>query len=94
MASKPAENDVATWIPCAGHSLNLVGKAAPECCPAAVGFFEFNEAIFVIFTASTRRYEMLTDSLKSADSYVCVPNRVTTTRWSCRADASKALVQG
>ena len=93
MASKPAENDVATWIPCAGHSLNLAGKAAPAVQLLWVSS-SLTRRFFVIFTASTRRYEMLTDSLKSADSYVCVPNRVTTTRWSCRADASKALAQG
>ena len=68
-----AENVLATWIPCAGHSLNLAGKTAAECRPAAVGFFDFFEAIFVFFTAFPRRYEMLTDSLKSAGSNVCVP---------------------
>ena len=45
-AKVAAENDVATWIPCAGHSVNLAGKATPECRPAAVGFFECIEAIF------------------------------------------------
>ena len=35
-----------------------------------MGFFE---AIFFFFTASTRLYEILIDSLKSAGSYVCVP---------------------
>ena len=43
---------------------------------------------------STCLYEMLTDSLYSADSYVCVQKRVTTKRWSCRADASNALLWG
>ena len=36
---------------------------------------------------------MLTDLLKSVDSYVCIPKQVTT-HWSCRADASKVLVRG
>jgi len=77
-----------------GHSLNLVGQSAAECCPAAVAFFALLEDIYVFFTASTRRYEILTESLKLYDSHVCVPKRISTTRWSCRADATKALMQG
>lgn len=77
-----------------GHPLNLVGQSAAECCPAAVAFFALLEDIYVFFTASTRRYEILTESLKLYDSHVCVPKRISTTRWSCRADATKALMQG
>ena len=94
-AKVAAENHHAVWIPCAGHSLNLVGQAAAECCQAAVAFFDFLEAIYVYFTASTHRYEILTDSLKTVKSGpVSVPKRVSTTRWSCRSEAVKALVQG
>ena len=93
-AKVAAENNLAAWIPCAGHSLNLVGKAAAECCPAAVAFFHFLEAIYVFFSASTHRYKVLTDILILADGPVCVPKRVTTTRWSCKADATKALRRG
>ena len=35
-----AKNKLAEWIPCTGHSLNLVVKAAAECCPASVAFFD------------------------------------------------------
>ena len=34
-AKVTAKNNLAAWIPCAGHSLNLVVKAAAECCTAA-----------------------------------------------------------
>ena len=97
LQAKVAErNKLAAWIPCAGHSLNLVGKAAAECCAAAISFFDFLECLYVFFTASTHRYEILTNALRSTDrpGPVCIPKRVTTTRWSCRADATKALVQG
>ena len=40
------------------------------------------------------RYKVLTDILILADGPVCVPKRVTTTRWSCKADATKALRRG
>ena len=32
-------NQHAIYIPCAGHSLNLVGRAAVDCCLDAVNFF-------------------------------------------------------
>ena len=50
--------------------------------------------MYVFFAASTHRYEVLSNAIKSADRSVCVPKRINTTRWSCRADASKAFVQG
>ena len=94
-AKVAAVNYHAVWISCAGHSLNLVGQASAECCQAAVAFFDFLEAIYVFFTASTHRYEILTDSLKTVESgRVTVPKRVSTTRWSCRFDAVNTLVQG
>lgn len=91
-----AENSLATWVPCAAHSLNLVGKAAAECCYFAISFFNFLEEIYVFFTSSTHRYNVLTENLKSNEkkSNVLVPKRISTTRWSCRTDATKALVQG
>ncbi|XP_065654747.1 uncharacterized protein LOC136081364 [Hydra vulgaris] len=61
-AKVSAVNHHATWIPCAGHSLNLVGVAASECYASAVAFLDFLE--------------------------------VSTTQWSCRSDAVKALIVG
>lgn len=90
------ENSLAVWIPCAGHSLNLVLQAAAGCCLNPVNFFEFLEEIFVYFTASTNRYQTLTECLKQAETEinVLVSKRTTRTRWSCRADATKALLRG
>ena len=93
-AKVAAKNNLAAWIPCAGHSLNLVGKAAAECCTATVSFFDILECVYVFFTASTLRYEVLGNAHKSADRSVCVHKRIDGTRWSCRADASKTFVQG
>ena len=89
-AKVAVKNNLAAWIPCAGHSLNLVG------CTAAVSFFDILECVYVFFTASTHRYEVLSNAHKSTDRSVCVPKRINITRWSCRADASKTLnfVQG
>ena len=102
------QNNLASWIPCAGHSLNLVGKAAAECCQAATEFFLFVENIYVFFTASTHRFQILTDFLSQSKldpqsqseldnestSAIHVPKRCNATRWASKADATKALVQG
>lgn len=97
LQSKILENNkLAAWIPCTAHSLNLVGKAAAECCSAAVSFFDFLEQLYVFFTVSTNRYELLVVALNSENTKtrVHVPQRVNTTRWSCRSDATKALMLG
>ena len=39
-AKVAAKNKCAEWIPCTGHFFNLVVKAATECCPASVAFFD------------------------------------------------------
>ena len=84
------KNSLASWIPCTSHSLNLVSKNAVECCSSAVHFFAFLEKLFDFFTISTHRHQLLTEALKHNDSSLTL-KRVTTTRWSCRADATKAL---
>ena len=63
-------------------------QAAAECSPAAVEFFALLQEIYVFFTVSTHRYELLTQLS------VSVPKKINTTRWSCRADAVKSLSQG
>jgi len=89
-------NKLASWISCAAHSLNLVGKAAAECCTTAVEFFDFLEQLYVFFTVSTKRYELLAIALnlENTKTRVHVPQRVSTTRWSCRSNATKALILG
>ena len=59
-------------------------------------FFYFVEETYAFFTASTYSYELLIYNLKlgTGGNRINVPKRVTTTRWSCRADACKALLQG
>ena len=65
-AKVAAKNNLAAWIPCTGHSLNLVVKAAAECCTAAVSFFDILECVYVFFTTSIHRYEVLSNALKGS----------------------------
>lgn len=78
----------AVYIPCASHSLNLVGNCAAESCSVAIRFFDFVQNLFVFFSGSTRRWKTLTDILPKKS-----PNmkRICDTRWSARADAVSAL---
>jgi len=90
------ENDVAAWVPCAAHSLNLVVQFAASCCLWAITYFDFLEELYVFFTSSTNRYDILCGCLleEKTDKPIVVPKRTTTTRWACRADATKALLRG
>lgn len=87
-------NPLAEWVPCTAHSLNLVGKTAAECCSAAVAFFDLLQQVYTFFTASTHRYEVLTQTLKSSAVPLYVPKKLSETRWSCRYDACKAFSTG
>ena len=44
----------AVFIPCAAHSLNLIGNAASESCSKAIHFFDFIQNLFVFFSSSTK----------------------------------------
>lgn len=89
-------NSYAVFVPCCGHSLNLVGKTAANSCPTAIKFFDFVQNIYVFFTASTSRYQILIKKLSLKDSNIQfhVPKNLNDTRWSCRTDATKVLVLG
>ncbi|XP_031327474.1 zinc finger MYM-type protein 1-like [Photinus pyralis] len=84
-------NPLAYYLPCAAHSLNLVGVCAAECTREAVRFFETIQNLYTFFSASTRRWEILLSSLKPGAK---VPKRVDGTRWSARHDALMSLCGG
>jgi len=86
-----AVNPVAVFVPCAGHSLNLVGVKAAECCVHVVSFFEFVRKLYSFFSASTHRWAILTASI---GQHCSVVKRLSDTRWSAHADAVKALCEG
>ncbi|XP_066969168.1 52 kDa repressor of the inhibitor of the protein kinase-like [Macrobrachium rosenbergii] len=87
------KNPLSEFVPCFGHSLNLVGRSAVNTCSAAIHCFDFVQQFF-FFTASTARYATLKEKLTRADKQLYVPKRLNETRWSCRADATKAIVHG
>lgn len=82
---------LATFVPCAGHSLNLVGVKAVECCTQVVAFFDFVRKLYVFFSASTHRWTILTSSIGPQCKVV---KRLSDTRWSAHADSVNALCEG
>ena len=87
-------NKYAEYIPCFAHSLNLVAKCAAECCTEASIFFDFVESLYTFFSASTYRWGLLTKALKDTSSKIPILKKLSDTRWSARADATKALLCG
>ena len=75
------ENKLACFVPCSAHSLNLVGVHAAELSPQAQSFFGIVNRLFVFFSSSTSRWEVLKKhvpiSLKSLSK----------TRWSARKES-------
>ena len=49
----------AAFVPCVGHSLNLVGACAAESCVTAVSFFGLVQKVYTFFSASTHRWAIL-----------------------------------
>ena len=78
------------YVRCAGHSLNLVGVKAAECCLQTVKFFDFFQRLYSFFAASTHRWNVLTSSLAKG----FVVKRLSDTRWSAHFDAGHALYGG
>jgi Domain of unknown function (DUF4371) len=87
-------NPAAIWVPCTGHSLNLVGKTAAECCSAAISFFDLLQQVYTFFSGSTHRYQVLREKLKNSEPPLWIPKKLSETRWSCRYDATRAFYAG
>lgn len=91
-------NQVAYYVPCFAHSLNLVGQASVGSCAFVVAFFDFVQELYVFFTASTARFQKLNSALKDAKDkegkQLSVPKSLSDTRWSAHNAATQALLKG
>ncbi|GBP16684.1 Zinc finger MYM-type protein 1 [Eumeta japonica] len=90
-------NHLAHYVPCAAHSLNLVGVRAAESCVGAISFFSLYRHYTTFFgiNSSVGNYAQTSrkgDERKQDSSLVL--KRVSDTRWCARADATKALANG
>ncbi|KAL4092295.1 hypothetical protein QTP88_026820 [Uroleucon formosanum] len=73
------------------HSLNLVGEYAANCCTLGTEFFNFLQALYTFFSASTYRWEILSDYLTNSKNKTV--KRLSDTRWAARHEACSSLSQ-
>lgn len=81
-------NPLAFYIPCAVHSLNLVGSHAVEYCNEAATFFGLIQNIYVFFSSSTHRWDILNNNMVSKSRTL---KALSNTRWSSRDSACLSL---
>lgn len=74
------------YVPCNAHSLNLVLNDSANCCLDAVIFFNIIQEIYVFFSSSTHRWDVL---LKHINNLTVKP--LSATRWESRLDAVRAI---
>uniref|UniRef100_A0A8C6LVK5 TTF-type domain-containing protein n=1 Tax=Nothobranchius furzeri TaxID=105023 RepID=A0A8C6LVK5_NOTFU len=84
------ENPLIHYTPCAAHSLNLVGVNCVEnCCEEVNSFFELLQSLYRFCSASTHRWNTVFNDSEHNIKYTY--KSLSTTRWNCRADSTKAL---
>ena len=80
-------NPLALYVPRAAHSLNLVCSCAACSCLAATSYLAFLQSLYTFFSASTYRWQMLTNALPP---HGLVVKSLSDTRCSARADATRS----
>lgn len=83
-------NPVADFIPCAAHSLNLVGVNAVESCSFALQFFSLVQQVYNFFSASTNRWQYLSENIRNNGESFTLKS-CSSTRWCADAQAVKSL---
>ncbi|XP_065675530.1 zinc finger MYM-type protein 1-like [Hydra vulgaris] len=78
-------NESARFVPCAAHTLNLVGVHAAEFSPLMITFFEKVQAIWNFFSSFTSRWEKLMKTL------IISLKGNSDTRWSTKKEAITPL---
>jgi hypothetical protein len=82
------QNKYALYVPCAGHSINLVGLQAVDCNLNVTIYFDFVQNLYNFFSSSTHRWEILVSHL---GPHLKVVKHLSKSRWSAHADAVTAL---
>ena len=88
------ECSYAEFIPCYGHSLNLVGTACADCTKQSLLFFNLLGNIHTFLSASPSRWDLFLKEVKKCkppDVHALTVKRLSGTRWSESADATRAV---
>ncbi|XP_068212688.1 zinc finger MYM-type protein 1-like [Palaemon carinicauda] len=79
-------NPRALFVPCSEHTLNLVVNDAASCCLEATNFSDLIQKLYVFFSASTHRWDVLKRHVQSL-----TVKPLSETRWESRIDALKPI---
>ncbi|XP_050065150.1 uncharacterized protein LOC126554084 [Aphis gossypii] len=79
------KNKLAVFVPCAAHSLNLVGVHAAETSSTITTFFGIVQKMYTYFSGSTSRWEKLKSIINVTFKSHCG------TRWSTKKQAISAI---
>uniref|UniRef100_A0ACD5VFM8 Uncharacterized protein n=1 Tax=Avena sativa TaxID=4498 RepID=A0ACD5VFM8_AVESA len=81
-----AVNPRALYMPCACHSLNLTLSDMAKSCGKAITFFGVVQRIYILFSTSTKRWQLLLDHVpKMTVKSLC------NTRWESRIKSVRAI---
>jgi hypothetical protein len=79
-------NPRALYMPCACHSLNLTLCDMAKSCVKAISFFGIVQQIYVLFSSSTKRWDVLINHVESL-----TVKSWSNTRWESRIKSVKAI---
>ncbi len=79
-------NPPAEWVPCAAHTLNLVGVNTVNCCLQTDEFFTFVQSVFNFCSQSNSRCQIVTSGLKpDANGRIQTLKSLSDTWWCAHA---------
>lgn len=81
----------AVYIHCAAHNLNLVLNDACQNIPGIKDFYDTVERLYVFFSGSIKRWELLETHLSVPKAGQPTLKRLCPTRWASRQDAVQSL---
>jgi len=80
-------NPLMHFVPCAAHSLKLVGTKAVDSCKVAGNFFDFVQSLYSFCASSTHSWGKV---FRDTNIKMTLKS-LSDTRWSVRAESCKAL---
>ena len=85
-------NPLTDYIPCAEHSLNLVGIDSVNCCLDACNFFGLVQELYAYSVGSTKCWNLLTKGLSPYENgRILTLKTLSSTRWHFHSESVKAL---
>lgn len=87
-----ALNPLAIYVPCAAHSLNLVGTSAAQSCSDANNFFYTVQHVYTFLSGSTKRWGILQSQIERTEKRATkTVKSLSQTRWSARSKAVSSI---